>query len=310
MSARQTQLSFWGLHKAAMYRAWLDIRAKLLGNLLTVLVIALVLSLPATFYLIAKNIQQVTSQWERPTQITVYINGSESSSKVNTFTQQLRNWEQIQKVSIVTPDAGLAEFKAEAGLDNVLSVLDKNPLPYALIILPNQEWQVVDKAQQIVDSLNREMLVEDVRMDSDWLQRLQAAQTLVISLGAVLGSLMLAAIFLIIGNTLRLQILSHKKEIQVMKLVGATDGFILRPYLYMGALFGAAGAVISFIIISCIVMTLSGSVANLANLYAGQFSLSGLQWDEVLLVLLIALLLGWSAARIAALKHLKEIEPE
>lgn len=310
MSARVTQLSFLGLHKVALHRAWLDIKVKLFGNLLTVLVIALVLSLPATFYLIAKNIQQVTSQWERPTQITVYINGSESKSKVETFTQQLRNWEQVKKVSIITPDAGLTEFKAEAGLDDVLSVLDQNPLPYALVILPNQEWQAVEKAQTIIDSLNKEMLVDDVRMDSDWLQRLEAAQTLVISLGIVLGSLMLAAIFLIIGNTLRLQILSHKKEIQVMKLVGATDGFILRPYLYMGVMFGLVGALISFIIISCIIFTLSSSVANLANLYASQFRLSGLQWDEVLLILLIALILGWSAARIAALKHLKEIEPE
>lgn len=310
MSVRETRLSFSGLHRMAFNRACSDLKSKLLGNLLTVFVIALVLSLPATFYLVAKNIQLVTTQWEMPTQITAYINKDEPRDTVDAFVLQLQHLEEIKKVTLITPDEGLADFKEHAGFDNILKTLDKNPLPYALVITPNEKWQKVSKAQFIVDGLNKEILIEDVRMDSDWLKRLDAAQRLVATLGITLACLMLAAIFLIIGNTLRLQILNHKKEIQIMKLVGATDGFILRPYLYMGVLYGLLGALISLVIIGIITLILSGAVDNLASLYAGQFKLNGLQWDEILLILLTALLLGWGAARIAALKHLKEIEPE
>jgi len=307
---RETKLNFLGMHQAASTKAWIDMRSKLLGNLLTIFVIGLILSLPSTLYLIVKNIQVVMAQWQHPTQITLYVDKNESPKAISNFSIQLQGWPEIDKTQIVTPAQGLSEFKAQAGLDNILQLIGNNPLPYAIILTPSQDWQEVNKAQNIVDRLKKEPLVNDIRLDSDWLKRLEATQSLILNLGLFLGVLTLLATFLIIGNTIRLQVLSHKKEIQVMKLVGATDGFILRPYLYMGSIYGLLGSLVAMGVISVMVAFLSHAVSHLAMLYANSFQLQGLQWDDGLLLIITSSFIGWCAARLSSLRHLKEFEPD
>ena len=115
--------------------------------------------------------------------------------------------------------------------------------------------------------------------------------------------------FLIVGNTLRLQVLSHKDEIQVMKMVGATNSYILRPYLYVGVWYGLIAALIAWGLTQGVVLLLGDAVAQLSNLYGSHFRMLGLSWDESLIMIMIATFLGLIAARLAAGRHLREINP-
>jgi cell division transport system permease protein len=146
-------------------------------------------------------------------------------------------------------------------------------------------------------------------MDEDWMARLDSIRTLAITVAVILVVLMLSAVFLIVGNTLRFTVLAHKDEIQVMKMIGATDSFILRPYLYSGVWFGVLGAILAWILTAIITILLNGAVEDLAQLYDSHFRLIGLNVDESFALLMLGAFLGFVAARLSTRRHLKEIEP-
>ncbi|UJF19295.1 permease-like cell division protein FtsX [Vibrio sp. SS-MA-C1-2] len=280
-----------------------------LGNILTISVIALSIALPATFYLLAKNINFIADQWQTPTQVTVYLDNDLSSQTENQLKQQVELWPEVNSLRYVSPDEGLNEFRTQAGFEQALFLLKDNPLPAVFIITPSVEWQDSSNAKQLVAKLADLRGVNEVRLDSDWLQRLEAIQKLVTDLAIVFGSLMVVSLFLIIGNTLRLQVLNHRDEIQVMKLVGATDNYIQRPYLYTGVWYGVLGVVIANGIILGISLVLESAVSRLASLYNNAFTLIGFTVDEALILLLLVLFISWFAAKMASSRHLKEIEP-
>lgn len=163
--------------------------------------------------------------------------------------------------------------------------------------------------KELAGTVKQQELVTDVRLDEDWLARLDAIKALAAVIVITLTVLMLGAVFLIIGNTLRFNVLAHKEEIQTMKLIGATDSFILRPYLYAGMWFGVLGSISAWIMTALITILLNSAVDDLAQLYDSHFRLIGLSWDESLLLLIVGTLLGSVAAKLSAQRHLKEIEP-
>ncbi|MDW2167397.1 FtsX-like permease family protein, partial [Vibrio sp. 2099] len=176
-----------------------------------------------------------------------------------------------------------------------------------LVITP--ESDIKTDIQALAKEVGQQQDVTDVRLDEDWLARLNAIKTLAGIIVVTLTILMLGAVFLIVGNTLRFNVLANKEEIQTMKLIGATDGFILRPYLYTGMWFGVLGAVIAWFVTALVTIVMNSAVEDLAALYDSQFRLIGLSWDESLLLIITGSLLGCIAARISAQRHLKEIEP-
>ncbi|MGF1699815.1 permease-like cell division protein FtsX [Photobacterium makurazakiensis] len=305
----RNKTGFFSLHKQQCKQALTDMFRRPLGNILTLAVLAFALTLPASFYLFSKNITLVAQVWQSPTQLTLYLEQGTTEAIANNVRDQLTSRAEVASVEYISPQQGLAEFRQQAGFDQALSLLDDNPLPAVLIVRPQQAWQTSDKASQLAAKLRLETAVEEVRLDSDWLQRLDAIKQLATTLAILISGLMLFAVFLIVGNTLRLQVLNQKDEIQVMKLVGATDSFILRPYLYTGAWYGMIGGTGAWILTALVTVLLDGAVATLADLYASQFRLVGLSWDETMILLMISVFLGLLAARLSAGRHLKEIEP-
>jgi len=194
-----------------------------------------------------------------------------------------------------------------AGLEQALSLLDDYALPAVLEVTPSLDTPTELKA--LTTKLQQLPVVTDVRMDEDWLERLGAINNVATGLAIALGVLMLGAVFLIVGNTLRFNILAHKEEIKVMKLIGATDSFILRPYLYTGFWFGGISAITAWILTAAVTILLNGAVEKLANLYDSQFRLIGMNWDETVFLLMTGTLLGLMAAKLSTQRHLKEIEP-
>lgn len=299
-------VNFFSLHKQQGGQALRDLLAKPLGNLLTVLALAFALALPATLFMLAKNVVAVTEEWQAPNQLTVYLNAM-SEERAEAFADDLSAWSEISSSEFISPDQGLTELRQIQGFEAAISLLDDNPLPSVIVLIPVSEQ--ASEVTALASKLRTQPEVEEVRLDSDWLQRLSAIESLVLTLTWVFSGLLLMAVFLIIGNTLRLQVLSQKEEIQVMKLVGATDSYILRPYLYTGVWLALAGALLAWIVTMVNSLLLDAAVAKLATLYSSGFRLSALNMTEGLLLLMVSGLIGLLAARIAAAKHLKDIEP-
>jgi cell division transport system permease protein len=152
--------------------------------------------------------------------------------------------------------------------------------------------------------------VDEVRMDDSWFARLAALTGLVGQIAAMIGVLMVIAVFLVIGNSVRLSIFSRRDTINVMKLIGATDGFILRPFLNGGAMLGFTGALLSLILSEVLVLRLESVVTQVAQVFGTTFDLHGLGWDESLLLLIVSAMIGWIAAWLATVQHLRRFTPQ
>ncbi|MCD9499391.1 permease-like cell division protein FtsX [Photobacterium carnosum] len=304
-------IGFFAIHRQQASSALKDMFRHPLGNFLTLAVLAVALTLPCTFYLMAKNITAVADAWQNPSQITLYLKHNTSNDDGQALADEIKNWSQVNSVKFITADQGLEQFRQNGGFDKALNLFDEqnNPLPAVVIVEPKSDWQTTAKANELAQKLGQQKHVAEVRLDRDWLQRLAAIQQLAIALAFLMSGLMLFAVFLIVGNTLRLQVLSHKDEIQVMKMVGATNSYILRPYLYVGVWYGLIAALIAWGLTQGVVLLLGDAVAQLSNLYGSHFRMLGLNWDESVIMIMIATFLGLMAARLAAGRHLREINP-
>ncbi|MCP3697612.1 permease-like cell division protein FtsX [Aliivibrio sp. S4TY2] len=300
---------FWATHKKQAKLSFQELLRRPLGNLLTLAVIAMSLTLPSSMYLVGKNLTIVASKWQAPSQVSLYLQQEVAESKVQDLKSELEGWKEVEAVNYISPQEGLKELSEQSGFEQALTLLDSNPLPAVLIVSPKSDWQDKDKVNQLVNRLKQQSYVNEVRLDDDWLVRLEAIKHVAVVVATTLAILMFVAVFLIVGNTLRFNVLEQKDEIQVMKLVGATNTFILRPYLYTGMWFGLLGGFIAWLFTAIITVTLNGAVDNVAVLYESVFRLVGLTWDESLLLLMLSSFLGLFAARISVLRHLKEIEP-
>ncbi|MCW8335461.1 permease-like cell division protein FtsX [Vibrio sp. SCSIO 43135] len=289
--------------KASFAQMWL----RPLGNILTLAVISMALAMPASLYLLGKNIAAVADNVASPSQVSAYIQERTPEARVMVLKDEIESWAEVAEVEYISSQQGLDDLSQYSGFEQAISLLDDYALPGVLIITPNTEDKQVIKG--IARKVSDEEEITDVRLDEDWLTRLDAIRTLVSVIVITLSVLMLGSVFLIVGNTLRFNVLANKDEIQTMKLIGATDSFILRPYLYSGMWFGLIGALSAWTLTALITILLNSTVADLALLYDSHFRLLGLNWDESLLLIMLGTFLGCSAARVSAKRHLKEIEP-
>ncbi|WP_394252784.1 permease-like cell division protein FtsX [Vibrio profundi] len=306
-SKRPNTDGFFTIHFKQAKASFSELWARPLGSILTLAVISMALAMPASLYLLGKNIGEVAQDVASPSQISAYIEEGIPDARVMVLKDQIESWEQVAVVEYISPQQGLADLSQYSGFDQALSLLDDYALPGVLIVTPNAESNSLIK--EVASKIKQEDEITDVRLDEDWLARLDAIKALASVIVITLTILMLGAVFLIIGNTLRFNVLARKDEIQTMKLIGATDGFILRPYLYSGMWFGLLGGTSAWVLTALITVLLNSAVEDLAQLYDSHFRLIGLSWDESLLLLILGTLLGSIAARLSAQRHLKEIEP-
>lgn len=189
-------------------------------------------------------------------------------------------------------------------------MLEENPLPAVAIITPKMSFQSSDTLNTLRDRVAAVQGVDEVRMDDSWFARLAALTGLVGQVAAMIGVLMIVAVFLVIGNSVRLSIFSRRDTINVMKLIGATDGFILRPFLNGGAMLGFFGALLSLFLSGAMVWRLESVVTGVAKVFGTTFTLHGLGWDEALLLLIVSAMIGWIAAWLATVQHLRRFTPQ
>ncbi len=287
-----------------------DLKSKPLATFLTIMVIAISLTLPSVCYMVYKNVNQAATQYYPSPQITVYLDKALDDNAAQQVVGAIQAEEGVDKVNYLSRDEALGEFRNWSGFGGALDMLEENPLPAVAVVNPKLDFQSTDHLNTLRDRVARINGVDEVRMDDSWFARLAALTGLVGRVSAMIGILMIAAVFLVIGNSVRLSIFARRDTINVQKLIGATDGFILRPFLYGGALLGFTGAFLSLILSEVLVLRLSSAVTEVAQVFGTKFDISGLGFEECLLLLLVSAMIGWTAAWLATVQHLRRFTPE
>lgn len=279
------------------------------GALLTCCVIGITLALPAGLHTVVRNLNAVSYSWESTLQASLFLKDSTTAEQASALVTKLKARPGVAEALYISREQSLAEFKALSGFGAALDLLETNPLPAVITITP-----VKDVERQVIDSLVVELgqlpEVEVAKLDRQWLDRLFAVLALVQRLVLLIAGVLSLAVIVIVGNTIRLDIEAKRAEIVVMKLIGATDGFIRRPFLYTGLWYGLVGGAIAWGLVYGAVFALSQPAHDLAGLYASGYRLKGLAWDATLVMFVAGIVLGWIGAWWTVSRHLRQIEPQ
>lgn len=301
--------SYWAHHRVTALESLQRLFSTPLQSLLTWLVIAIAIALPAVFYVGLQNVQAAGSGWQASGQISVFIHKRARTQAIESLQKSLRNRAEIASVSYVSPEQALQEFSLNSGFGNALDSLDDNPLPPVLLVEAAEQVNSPDRLQALAQTIAKGAIVEDVLVDMQWLERLH--QLLNLGQRAVLALALFLAlgVLLAVGNTIRLAIENRRDEIVVVKMVGGTNAFVRRPFLYTGFWYGFVGGLLALLLLAIALTWLSGPVARLADLYQSEFRLLGLGFLTSVQLVLASSLLGLFGAWVAVSRHLYQIEP-
>jgi cell division transport system permease protein len=264
-----------------------------LATLFTILVIGVAVALPSGLYALLSNLDRAAGGVKPQVELTLFIKSDTPERESKALTNQLAKDADIAHVRFVSKAEGIRKLEA-AGLSDITAGLPENPLPDSLIITPKDSNPAALAA--LGDRLKAMESTQQIVMDTDWIKRLSALMDLGENLVILLASLLGLALAAITANTIRLQIYAQKDEIEVAQLIGATDRFIRRPFLYFGGIQGMIGG-----LAGCLIVLLGGafidhSVTQVATAYGASFDLAGLSFSELGLLLGLSTLLGWLGA--------------
>ncbi|MDN4501871.1 permease-like cell division protein FtsX [Alteromonadaceae bacterium BrNp21-10] len=279
------------------------------ASIMTIGVLGLSITLPTTLYVLVKNTEQVSSGWEQAAEISLFLRKDVASADVQQLVKRVGLWPEVESLVHIPADKALDEFKQLSGFGDALQYLDRNPLPDVVLVIPTPKHAGPTAAEKLLTKLRKEREVETGKLDIEWLSRLHGLLNLARELVLLIALLLFLAVVLIIGNTIRLNILNKRSEILVMKLVGATDAFIQRPFLYTGFWYGLLGGIIAWFAVMILLWWMEGSIAALTALYQKEFVLSGLGMEELMTMLGLSVVLGLAGSMISVHRHVKEIEP-
>jgi cell division transport system permease protein len=279
------------------------------ATLLTALVIGLALAMPLGLKMFVSNALDATGGFTGAIDLSVYFKAGTPLEKVQQLARNARARAGIAQVELIPADAALEEFRRYSGFGTALEALEGNPLPHLLHVRPTSEWSSPERLETLRGYFAAWPEVELVQIDSDWVLRFNAILELAQRLLVVVALVLAAGVLAVVGNTVRLEIANRRAEIEVTKLVGGSNGFVRRPFLYVGALYGIVGALLAWGLILLGVTVLAEPVERLAALYGSSFRLGAPTADDVGAVLLAGALLGWLGAWLSASRHLKSIEP-
>jgi cell division transport system permease protein len=274
---------------------------------LTVLVLAIAIALPAGLRVLVSNASALSREWQSAADFTVYLKMDVRPERARALVREIEARDDVASVQLIDRATALEEFRAHSGFGEALDALDGNPLPDTLVIRPASVSEDVAGVAAAIGALPETDLVQ---VDTQWVARLRAILAFADRILGIATALLAAAVAIVVGNTIRLEINNRSAEIEVVKLVGGTDAFIRRPFLYLGICYGLAGAAVAGLLIAGTLALLRAPVRDLAGLYGSDFSLMGLTLRETAAMLGGGALLGWLGAGLATARHLRAIEPK
>lgn len=279
------------------------------ATLMTMGVVAVALALPLFLNLFLTNVRSATGNWNEAFDVSVYMDKRAGAARTAALAKQLRQRGDVAAVRVITADQALTEFRNDSGFGKALDALVDNPLPDTLIVTPTLAASTPQGTEGLKGAIAALPDVQTVQVDTEWVKRLHAMLDILRRVVLLTAGLLGAGVVLIVGNTIRLDILNRRAEIEVMKLVGASDGFARRPFLYSGIWYGLGGGLIALILVALAAVILAKPVESLAKLYGSQFRLQGLGFTTGVLVLALAVCLAWLGSWLAATRHIRGIEP-
>ncbi|MDH3440810.1 MAG: permease-like cell division protein FtsX [Gammaproteobacteria bacterium] len=278
------------------------------ASLMTILVIAVTLALPAAMHVVVKNARSISASWDNALDFSVYLNKETTIDQAERLADIVAQRADVESVSLISADDALAEFRDQSGFGEALDHLADNPLPHTLVVRP-----APSNTEVSMGLLNEELgnlpEADFVQVDTEWVRRFHAILAILeraIFMGA---GLLGVAILVIIGNTIRLDIQNRREEIEVTKLIGASNAFVRRPFLYSGFWYGLTGGLLALLLVWYGLYALAEPVSRLAGLYESAFDILALNVAECLLIIGSGVGLGLIGSWIAATRHMRRIEP-
>ena len=277
--------------------------------LMTMAVIAVALALPLLLNVLLQNSHTATANWNQVFDISVYLDKKPGGTRAQGLARQLRGRTDVAAVRVITADEALAQFRSTSGFGTALDALRDNPLPDTVVVTPTLPASNPRGTEILKNAIVAMPDVQTVQIDSEWVERLTAMLAILRRIIWLTGALLGTGVVLVVGNTIRLDILNRRAEIEVMKLVGATDGFARRPFLYSGVWYGLGGGLLAVLLVATAVASLAKPVERLAGLYGSPLRLNGLGFGWGAAVVGVSIGLGWLGSWLAATRHIRGIEP-
>lgn len=312
-------LTYFARHLQVLFATLGDMRRTPMSTINTVIIVAITLLLPCLLYVVVKSAQNLNGNWQGRPQISIFLQKGLNDQEAQLIFEEIRLHPDIAVAEFISPSQALEEFRMlstskEAdskanGFDAELAFLGDNPLPAAIVVMPSDDSAQSTTLRDLKQQLNKIDGIDSIRLDLDWTDRFNAILSVASRVAILLSGLLAIALILIVGNTIKLLIINRRQEIEITKLVGGTDAFVRRPFLYYGTFVGLFGAIITLGLLLLASHLTDQPLTRLASLYQSNaliYELSGL---EVLFILLIGGGLGWLAARWSVAQHLRNIQP-
>ena len=279
------------------------------ASLMIVLVIAVTLAIPAAMNLAIKNFTAISSGWDDALDFSVFLDTGVSTSEAEALARLISQRADVDDVRLISAEEALAEFKEQSGFGSALDHLPDNPLPHTLVVRPSpaNTPQSMTLLREELDSLPETALVQ---VDTEWVQRFHAILEIVRQAIMIGAGLLGAAIIVIIGNTIRLEIQNRRDEIEVTKLIGASNAFVRRPFLWSGFWFGLFGSALALGLVQYGLYLLQPTVTRLAGLYQSGVTMLTLDLRDTFAIIGIGVALGLVGSWLAAARHMRSIEPK
>ncbi|WP_395679143.1 permease-like cell division protein FtsX [Dokdonella sp.] len=274
---------------------------------LTVLVLGFALALPLLFWLVFDNARELSGGLREAREVTAFLKPGLDARSASACADELRRRSDVAAVLLRTPEQGLAEFRQLSGFGEALDALQGNPLPTVLVLTPREATDLDEPP--LVAALRADTRVDLVQYDAAWRRKLSGILHFGERVVAVVAALLALATLLVIGNTVRMDIQARSAEISVMQMIGASNGFVRRPFLYAGLWYGLLGAAFALLIVAAVELALAEPIGRLVDSYAHRFALHGIGLNAVAAVVVASALLGWCGAWIVTARHLAAGRP-
>ena len=301
--------SWLGSHRASARQALQQVRSYPFSSALTVLVMTIALALPMGLSVLINQVEQLGVNWQKAAQISVYIEDGVSKERQQEQLAAIKTLSGVANAQLLDKELALAEFQQNSGMGDALLQLSYNPLPSVIVVTPDSIEGGAAALEPLRDRLAAIDGVDQVQIDLLWVERLAAILGMLERFTGGLGLLLIIALLLVMTNTIRLAIESRREEILVVKLVGGTDAFVRRPFLYIGVLYGLLAGVMAWLLLAAGLAWLNVTVQQVASLYQSDFALIGMPWPDGLTLVMGAMLLGLVGAWLAVGQHVRAIEP-
>ena len=270
------------------------------ASLMTCFIIGIALALPAALFIVLKNAEAMSQHFQQAVQLTLYLKKEANEAQAQSLSNTLKTQNGIHSVQLISPAQGLKELQQQEGFESLIDELPANPLPWAVVVLPNTATHIDTLTQR----LKQLPAVDSVQLDMTWIKRLETLVELAHRIVSALAIFLGCSVFLIVNNAIRSATEHHQKEIEIIKLIGGTSSFIRRPFLYAGAIYGLLGGIIAWQLVDIFLLLLRSPIHRLTELYSSSFQLATINLTDTLFLLGGSMALGLAGAWLAVTRHL------